>query len=185
MRSAGRLRVVVMLLLAALPDAHLGCARGLDVRNCGRPKQQEVAVELVDGPVAIDYRKRLHSTNIIHGMLSRKRFDVVLADVRWPLGAAKVLDAARSFVCLQRSMATWVTSTPSATSRRADYAIFSEQGLALASGTDDPGAGLRQAQQLTRGTVGVTLGRDVSCGSKTRSPQATSSWRVRPLHRSA
>jgi sulfofructose kinase len=43
---------------------------------------------------------------------------------------------------------------------RCDYAIFSAPGLALASGSTDPGQGLQSIQDVARGTVGVTLGAD-------------------------
>jgi sulfofructose kinase len=41
---------------------------------------------------------------------------------------------------------------------RCDYAIFSEPGLAAASGTANAREGLRRMQTMVRGVVGVTLG---------------------------
>ena len=94
-------------------------------------------------------------------VVSIGRFTAVLADVRWPEGAARAFDAAH------------VAGIPSVFDgdvgpvdalrdlcRRCDYAIFSAAGLALASGTGDVGAGLRRTQRLARRTVGVTLGAD-------------------------
>jgi sulfofructose kinase len=90
-----------------------------------------------------------------------RNFNAVLADVRWPEGAARMLDAARAAnipsifdgdvgpVDALRDLCG-----------RCDYAIFSTAGLALASGAAAPGEGLRRAQALVRGVVGVTLGAD-------------------------
>jgi sulfofructose kinase len=94
----------------------------------------------------------------LHAM---RRFDVVLADVRWPRGAAAVLDAAR-----EAGVPTVLDGDVGDVdairdlSRRADYVIFSDAGLTLATAGGDPGTGLRKAQELTRGIVGVTVGRD-------------------------
>jgi sulfofructose kinase len=85
--------------------------------------------------------------------------DALLADVRWPRGAALVFEAARAArvpTVLDADIA------PAAALRdlaaRCDYAIFSEPGLAAASGTANARAGLRRMQTLARGVVGVTLG---------------------------
>jgi sulfofructose kinase len=85
--------------------------------------------------------------------------DVVLADVRWPAGAARAFAAARAAhvkTILDGDVA------PAGTLRqlcnRCDYAIFSQLGLSLASGTASAGEGLRKMQRITGGMVGVTLG---------------------------
>jgi sulfofructose kinase len=92
---------------------------------------------------------------------SIRKFDVVLTDVRWPEGAARVLDVARGAgiptifdgdVGPQDALRDLCA--------RSDYAIFSAPGLALSSGTADPGEGLRRMQAAARGVVGVTLGAD-------------------------
>lgn len=87
--------------------------------------------------------------------------DVMLADVRWPAGTARafaaarkaripsVLDADVAPVDILRDLA-----------RACDYAVFSEDGLRLASGATTAGEGLQRMQQLVHGTVGVTLGPD-------------------------
>ncbi len=87
------------------------------------------------------------------------KFDAVLADVRWPEGAARMLDAARAanIPCVFDGDVGPVAALRDLCGR-CDYAIFSSAGLALASGEGNPGAGLRRAQQLVRGVVGVTLG---------------------------
>jgi sulfofructose kinase len=86
-------------------------------------------------------------------------FDVVLADVRWPEGAMRVFDAARA----AKIPAVFDGDVGPADalrdlSSRCDYAIFSAPGLALASGANAPGEGLRRLQLHARGIVGVTLG---------------------------
>ena len=87
--------------------------------------------------------------------------DVVLADVRWPEGAARALAAARAAgvpAVLDGDVA------PAATLRElcrcCDYAIFSHPGLSLASGAAAVGEGLRRMQKIAGGMVGVTLGAD-------------------------
>ena len=87
--------------------------------------------------------------------------DVVLADVRWPEGAACALAAARAAgvpAVLDGDVA------PAATLRElcrcCDYAIFSHPGLSLASGAAAVGEGLRRMQKIAGGMVGVTLGAD-------------------------
>ena len=87
--------------------------------------------------------------------------DAVLADVRWPAGAARALAAARAAgvpAVLDGDVA------PAATLRElcgcCDYAIFSQPGLSLASGATAVGEGLRRMQEIAGGVVGVTLGAD-------------------------
>jgi sulfofructose kinase len=90
---------------------------------------------------------------------SIREFGAVLADVRWPEGAARVLDAART-----AGIATIFDGDVGPVDPlrelcgRCAYAIFSTAGLALASGAVDVGKGLRRVQQLVPGVVGVTLG---------------------------
>ena len=92
---------------------------------------------------------------------SIRNFSAVLADVRWPEGAARWLDAARA------------ASVPAVFDGdvgpvdalrdlcgRCDFAIFSTAGLALASGVSDVGDGLRRMQAVAHGVVGVTVGAD-------------------------
>ena len=86
-------------------------------------------------------------------------FDAVLVDVRWPAGAALVLDAAT------------VAGIPAVfdgdigpraalldLARRATHVVFSEPGLAQATGVDSPGEGLARIAGAVSGVVGVTLG---------------------------
>jgi len=92
-------------------------------------------------------------------LASVHRFGAVLADVRWPEGAARMLDAASA-----ANVPTIFDGDVGPVDAlrnlcgRCDYAIFSTSGLALTSGSGDPGAGLRRAQLLVNGVVGVTLG---------------------------
>jgi sulfofructose kinase len=88
-----------------------------------------------------------------------REFRAVLADVRWPAGAAAVLDAARAAglpTVLDGDVGPPEVILDLA--RRAGHVVFSAPGLALAAGTDDPGTGLRRMAALVPGTVGVTLG---------------------------
>jgi sulfofructose kinase len=86
-------------------------------------------------------------------------FAAVLVDVRWPAGAAALLDAARAAGC--PAVLDGDVGPPEVTldlARRASHTIFSEPGLALVSGTAEPGAGLRYVATRVPGVVGVTLG---------------------------
>jgi len=70
-------------------------------------------------------------------------FAAVLADVRWPEGAAVVLDAARSagrLAVFDGDIGPPETLVDLA--HRATHALFSVSGLALATGGGDPGAAL-------------------------------------------
>ena len=88
-------------------------------------------------------------------------FGVVLTDVRWPAGAALVLDAARAAGL--PAILDGDVGPPEATrdlARRATHVAYSEPGLALVAGTAAPGEGLRRMAALTDAVVGVTLGAD-------------------------
>jgi sulfofructose kinase len=85
-------------------------------------------------------------------------FDAVLADVRWPAGAAAMLDAARAagrIAVFDGDVGPPDTLVTLA--RRATHAIFSEPGLVQASGMSKPGAGLAKLARSDT-VVGVTLG---------------------------
>jgi len=86
-------------------------------------------------------------------------YDAVLADVRWPDGAVRVLDAAQAAgipAVLDGDIGPREVLQDLAT--RATHAIFSESGLRQASGEHDADAGLRAMAAHTRAIVGVTLG---------------------------
>ena len=90
-----------------------------------------------------------------------KSFAAVLADVRWPEGAARALDAARK--AGRVAVFDGDIGPPEALldlAGRATHALFSTAGLALAAGVDDPGAGLARMAATLPGIVGVTLGPD-------------------------
>jgi sulfofructose kinase len=88
-------------------------------------------------------------------------FDAVMVDVRWPAGAAKVLDAARAAGKVSvldadiGPLAAFDELLP-----RAGIVAFSEPGLARACGDGPAGEALRRAATRTSATVGVTLGPD-------------------------
>ena len=88
-------------------------------------------------------------------------YSAVLADVRWPAGAAVVLDAARAAgrpAVLDGDVGPEAALVDLA--RRASHAVFSEPGLARATGTAIPGEGLRRIAAEVPAVVGVTLGPD-------------------------
>jgi sulfofructose kinase len=86
-------------------------------------------------------------------------FDAALADVRWPAGAAVVLDAAR--MAGIPAVFDGDVGPPEALADlapRATHVVYSEPGLALASGSNAPGDGLARIAATHPGMVGVTLG---------------------------
>ena len=88
-------------------------------------------------------------------------FAGVLADVRWPQGAAAVLDAARRLGRV--AVLDGDVGPPAALvdlAGRATHAIFSEPGLARAAGPGEPGASLARIAAAVPGIVGVTVGPD-------------------------
>ena len=85
--------------------------------------------------------------------------DAVLVDVRWPEGAAALLDAARELSI--PAVFDGDVGPPSELvdlACRATHAIFSEPGLAKATGASTPGEGLALLSRSVPGIVGVTLG---------------------------
>ena len=88
-------------------------------------------------------------------------FGAALVDVRWPAGAAPVLDAAR--IAGIPAVLDGDIGPPDvlkALARRATHAVFSEPGLKCATGIEAPGAGLSNIAAEVSGIVGVTLGPD-------------------------
>jgi sulfofructose kinase len=88
-------------------------------------------------------------------------FDAVMADVRWPAGAAAILGAAKARGI--PAVFDGDIGPPGALfdlGRRATHVAFSEPGLALLSGSDSPGEGLARIAPSLDGIVGVTLGPD-------------------------
>jgi sulfofructose kinase len=88
-------------------------------------------------------------------------FAAVLVDVRWPAGAAAVLDVARRHgipAVLDGDIGP--TEALRDLAGRATHIAFSEPGLAQVSGIGAPGAGLRRIAAEVPGHVGVTLGPD-------------------------
>jgi sugar/nucleoside kinase (ribokinase family) len=89
------------------------------------------------------------------------RVDVVLTDVRWPEASRVTMRAANAngvITVFDGDLGD--AAALNELCGLADYAIFSQGGLALASGMADPGRGLREVEKATRGVAAVTLGRD-------------------------
>jgi sulfofructose kinase len=86
-------------------------------------------------------------------------FDSVLADVRWPAGAAALFDAAAAAGI--PAVFDGDLGPPEALldlARRATHVVFSEAGLAQAAGTTSSGEALERLGRMLPGIVGVTLG---------------------------
>lgn len=86
-------------------------------------------------------------------------FDVVLADVRWPRGAARLLDTARAMqrpALLDADVAS--REVLADLSARASHVLFSEAGLAVIADGQPVGAALRRAHSDASQVIGVTLG---------------------------
>lgn len=107
-------------------------------------------------------------------------FEAVLADVRWPEGAAAVLDAARR--AGRVAVLDGDVGPPEALvdlAARATHAIFSEPGLAQAAGNGDPGASLERIAAELPGVAGVTLGEDGFLWREEGAERRVSAFRVR------
>ena len=89
------------------------------------------------------------------------RCQAVLADVRWPEGARTVFAAAARYgIPTVFDGDIGPREALIELSQLANYVVYSQPGLAHATGTLLPGEGLAAAAKLTRGVVGVTLGAD-------------------------
>lgn len=90
--------------------------------------------------------------------------DALLVDARWPEGALHALRAAAS-----RGLPSILDAdlggpeVLAALAGQAAHAIFSAPGLKRLTGSGDAEAGLRAAQRLAAGLVGVTLGAEGAC----------------------
>ena len=85
--------------------------------------------------------------------------DGVLADVRWPEGALALFEAAaRHGVLTVFDGDVGPRAALVDLAHLADHVVFSQPGLATASGISQPGQGLAAIARSVRGTVGVTLG---------------------------
>jgi len=85
--------------------------------------------------------------------------NAVLGDVRWPEGTAAVFNAAaRRGILRVFDGDVGPREALIDLAQRATHAIFSEPGLAHATGRADPGDGLAEIARSVRGIVGVTLG---------------------------
>ena len=92
-------------------------------------------------------------------LASVARFDAVLADVRWPAGAAVLFDAA-SALGIPAIFDGDVGPSEALLdlAKRATHVVFSEPGLAHAAEDGSPGTALERLAGTLRGVIGVTLG---------------------------
>ncbi len=84
--------------------------------------------------------------------------DFILADVRWPEGAARALEIAR-----ERDVPSLIDAETSSEDIRhlvklARYSVFSEGGLEMVTGLKDPELGLQRAEKESGALVAVTMG---------------------------
>lgn len=87
------------------------------------------------------------------------QFDCVLADVRWPAGAAALFDvAAATGIPMVFDGDVGPPETLIDLARRATHVVFSEPGLARAAGTPAAGEALERLARKLPGIIGVTLG---------------------------
>lgn len=87
--------------------------------------------------------------------------DAVMTDVRWPQGAAVLLDAAKAAgkpAVLDADIGPREVLMDLAS--RATHAVFSEPGARIASGLDDAGAALDRLADRLDAVVAITLGPD-------------------------
>lgn len=84
--------------------------------------------------------------------------DFILTDVRWPEGTARALEIAREYGVPSLIDADLSPVDIHPLVKRAQYAIFSEQGLERYTGLKDPESGLRKAEKESGACVAVTLG---------------------------
>lgn len=86
--------------------------------------------------------------------------DVVLADLRWPQGARRLLEAARQSGTTSVLDAD-LTSEPEAIAsliETASHSVFSAPSLQAFTGQEDPKSGLATARDKTQGVIAVTAG---------------------------
>lgn len=92
-------------------------------------------------------------------LASVTQLDAVMADVRWPAGAAALFDTATALgIPALFDGDVGPADALLDLARRATHIVFSEPGLAHAAGAGAPGVALERIASTLRGIVGVTLG---------------------------
>ncbi len=84
--------------------------------------------------------------------------DFVLTDVRWPEGTSRALEIAREHGIPSLIDADISPVDISDLVKMATYSVFSEQGLEMVTGLNDPELGLQKAEKDSRTCVAVTVG---------------------------
>jgi sulfofructose kinase len=139
-------------------------AEGVDcdlvrVFEAGRSSFSSVYVDRAGERQIVSYRDRRISADA--AWLEARmpdRFDAVLADTRWPEGAAAVMAAARALSRPGVLDAEAPVGEAAEAVRLASHIAFSAQGLREYAGNDDLVAALREAAGRTRAWVCVTDG---------------------------
>ena len=146
-------------ILSELAAAGIGTATVRRVSGCKSPTAAILIADDGERLICIYNDPALDSDASWLPLAAVPGFDVVLTDVRWPQGAAAVLDSARSArVPTVLDADVGPAEVLRELCARSDYAIFSAAGLKLASASADPGEGLRSMQRTAGGMVAVTLG---------------------------
>jgi len=132
-------------------------ATDLLVRHQDVPTSRSAVLVTPDGErTIVNYRDdRLRDSKL---PLAGVRFDVVLADTRWPEGAEQALRAAKDLGKPGVMDAEAPVRVAEAALQLASHVAFSEQGLEDFSGQSDPVGGLRIAAQELGAWVCVTRG---------------------------
>lgn len=155
--------------VADVMSAHLRTA-GVDIRNLRRfaGLQSSTSAILLDARgerLIVSYRGTALEAPADWLPLDELRAcGALLADVRWPQGALAALRAARGAgIPAILDGDTAERATLCSLSAAAEYAVFSEAGLACFAGPGDTEAGLRHALALGARLAAVTLGERGVC----------------------
>jgi len=146
-------------LLDALAAAGVDVARARRVPD-GRTPVSAVVIDAAGERAVVNFTDpALDSDPGFLPLEEARRAGAVLADSRWPAGAHAALAAARGAA---RPAVLDADATPDGAAAdlapAATHVVFSAQGLAQATGKDDPAAGLAAARHLTDAVLAVTLG---------------------------
>lgn len=141
-------------------------AEGVSVRHCRRVAgaasgQSAIVVDRHGERMIINFPGRALAADAAWlAEIDFRRYDAVLADVRWPEGAQQAMTQARA-AGIPTVLDADLTPQPIAPLLAlADHAAFSWPALQRLAGDLPPEAALRRAATMTPGTVYVTLGRE-------------------------
>lgn len=141
-------------------------AEGVSARHCRRiagaaSGQSAILVDRHGERMIVNFPGRaLDADAAWLATIDFRHYDALLADVRWPEGAARAMAQARA-AGIPTLLDADLTPQPIAPLLAlADHAAFSWPALQRLAGDLPPEAALRRAAEMTPGTVYVTLGRE-------------------------